>query len=544
MTDPYAPRFEVRISGLTLASDVTNQATSLSVETNLDLAGAFGINLYNPDNTVLDSPLFDLGKTVEIHLGYGRDLKPAFLGEITAIAPSFPGDGAPTVTITGYDKSYKMRRSQPEPTEHTFVNDSEIAADIAVANGLVPIVDPTSGMHEKIIQAESDMAFLKSRADDHFMDVYVEWDRLHFQYPRPQTTVHVLEWGRTLSSFTPRISSAGLAGIEVVRDYNQELAQTIFGMALAVDFDPHNLLERLGSSAMDLLTAMVRKKILRNKIENPVDAVVVAKALLANLLEGMYEGSGSCIGIPDLTAGNYVEIRGVGTRFGGTYRARKVAHHIDANGFRTDFEISQRAHTSLLSSLRDHISDEPSPNKADRFFGVTVATVVDNNETTAKPPTTPIGRVKLSYPGLSSSVTSGWAPCARPMAGSNIGFYALPEPGEQVLVAFEKGDLGHPYVLGSLWHAKARPPTTNADGQNNKRIIRSRAGHTITFDDTGNVGKLVIEDRGGSSIVMDATDGSITITARADLRLAAKNAISLQVGGTKLTVSPQDVNIT
>ena len=544
MTVPYAPRFEVRISGLTLAAEVSSQTTALSVETNLDLAGAFSLNLYNPDNTLLDSPLFDLGKTVEVHLGYGNDLKPAFLGEITAIAPSFPGEGASTVTVAGYDKSYKMRRSQPEPTEHTFVNDSELAAGIAVANGLVPIVDPTSGMHEKIIQAESDMAFLKSRADDHFMDVYVEWDRLHFQYPRPQTTAHVLEWGRTLSSFNPRISSACLAGVEVIRDYNQELAQTIFGMALAADFDPRNLVERLGSSAMDLLSSMVRKRILRTKIENPFDAVVVAKSLLADLLEGMYEGSGSCIGLPDLAAGGYVDIRGVGKRFSGTYRARKVTHRIDINGFRTDFEISQRAHTSLLSSLRDHITEEPSPNKADRFFGVTVATVVDNNETTARPPTTPTGRVKLSYPGLSSNITSGWAPCARPSAGNDMGFYALPECGEQVLVAFEKGDLGHPYVLGSLWNAKARPPVTNADGQNNTRIIKSRAGHTITFDDTGNVGKLVIQDKGGSSIVMDATDGSITIAARADLKLTAKNTISLEVDGTKLTVSPQDVNIT
>src|SRR5690349_7137118 len=467
MTDPYAPRFDIRISGLTLAADVTSQATGLSVETNLDLAGAFNISLHNPDNTLLDSPLFDIGKTVEIHLGYGNDLKPALLGEITAIAPSFPSDGAPAVTVTGYDKSYKMRRSQPGATKHQFINDSEIAGKIAVANGLVPIVDPTTGIHEKpIMQTESDMAFLKARASDHFMDVYVEWDRLHFQYPRPQTAAHVLEWGSNLSSFTPRISSAGLAGVQVIRDYNQELAQTIFGMALAVDIDPHNVVERLGGSAIDLLTSMVRKKILRDKIENPFDVVVVAKSLLANLLEGMYEGSGTCIGIPDLTAGNYIEIRGVGKRFSGTYRTRKVTHHIDANGFRTEFEITQRTQTSLLSSLREYITEEPSPNKADKFFGVTVATVTANNETTDTPPTTPTGRVKLYYPGLSEDITSGWAPCARPMAGSNMGFYALPEVDEQVLVAFDKGDLSHPYVLGSLWHDKARPPITNSDGQN------------------------------------------------------------------------------
>ena len=68
------------------------------METDLDLAGSFTSTLRNPDNTLLDSALLDLGKTVEIHLGYGNDLEPAFLGEIASIEPSFPTDGPPTVT--------------------------------------------------------------------------------------------------------------------------------------------------------------------------------------------------------------------------------------------------------------------------------------------------------------------------------------------------------------------------------------------------------------------------------------------------------------
>lgn len=542
--DPYAPRFEIRISGLTLTANVTNLTSSLTVETNLDLAGTFSIALHNPDNSLLDSALFDLGKTVEIHLGYGNDLEPAFLGEITSIAPSFPTDGAPAVRVSGYDKSYKMRRNQPEPTEYKFVNDSAVAARIAIENGLIPIVDPTPGVHKKLIQAESDMAFLKSRAERYFMDVYVEWDRLHFQFPRPQTAAHILEWGRNLSSFSPTISSAGLASIQFIRGYNQELAQTIAGIALALDFDPTNLQERLGSSAMDLLASLVRKGIRHNKVDNPLDAAVVAKSMLANLLEGMYEGTGTCIGIPGLTAGNYIAIRGVGKRFSGTYRTRRVTHRIDGSGFHTEFEITQRGHASLMSLLRKHIAEEPSPNKAEQFFGVWVATVVDNNEIMDVPPETPMGRVKVSYPGLSKTITSGWAPCARPMGGKNMGFYALPEPGEQVLIAFEEGDLARPYVLGSLANALALPPDTNSDGQNNKRIIKSRAGHTITFDDTLDVGKLVIEDKHGSSIVMDSTDGSITISAHSNLKLVAKTTVSLEVGATALTVSPQDVNVT
>jgi phage protein D/phage baseplate assembly protein gpV len=542
-TSFYAPSFSIRVSGLTMAADLTQQVSRLTVETNLDIAGTFSLSVRNPDNALLDSALFDLGKTVEIHLGYTDDLQPAFLGEITSIAPSFPTDGPPVVTVTGYDKSYKMRRNQPEPTEYRYVNDSIVAAQIAVENGLIPIVDPTPGLHKQLIQAESDMAFLKSRAERYFFDVFVEWDRLHFQFPRPQLDAIVLEWGRNLSSFYPKISSAGLAGLQIVRDYNQELAQSIFGIALAADFDLANLEERLGSSAMELLTSLIRKGVRTGKVDNPIDAMLLAKSMLSNLLEGLYEGSGSCIGIPELTAGKYIAVHGVGKRFSGTYRARKVTHTIDDNGFRTEFEITQRSHASLMSLLRKQIVEEPSPNKPEQFFGVWVATVIDNNETVDVPPEIPMGRVRLSYPGLSTKVTSGWAPCARPMGGKDMGFYALPEPGEQVLIGFENGELARPYVLGSLSNALAMPPATNVDGLNSKRIIKSRAGHTITFDDTLNDGQLVIEDTTGSSITLDATDGSVTIEAKRSLTLKATEKIDIEAGATKISLDGATVDI-
>lgn len=541
----FAPRFEVRISGVTLAAGLADQVLSLVVETDLDIAGSFTLVLRNADNALLDSALIDLGKTVEIHLGYGTDLQPAFLGEIAAVEPSFPADGPPTVRVSGYDKSYRMRRTQPEPTEYRFLNDSLIAARIAVENGLIPVVDPTPGLPETITQVESDMAFLKSRAERYFFDVYVDWDRLHFQFPRPQLAAHVLEWGRNLSSFRPRISAAGLAGLQVVRGYNQELAQSITVAALAADFDLDDLVERLGSAALQLLASLVRKGIRTGSVDNPLQAAVLARALLADLLEGMYEGDGSCIGLPDLRAGRYIEIRGVGTRFGGTFRLRKVTHRIDGNGFTTEFAITQRSHSSLLGLLRKKVVEEPSPNRAEPFYGVVVAEVQDNRELLSVPPAVPLGRVKVSYPGLSPGFTSGWAPCARPMGGKGMGFYAVPEKGEQVLVAFERGDLSRPYVLGSLWSAKQPPPVTDPTGTNATRVIRSRAGHTITFDDTADLGKLVIEDKAGSAITLDASTGAVRIEAQGNLTISARGTITLEAAGgaRKITMTPVAVDV-
>lgn len=544
MSEPFfAPRFAVRISGVTMAADVSSQVQQVSVETNLDVAGKFSITLRNPDNALLDSALFDLGKTVEIHLGYGNDLHPAFLGEITAIEPEFPADGGPVVVVSGADKSYRLRRSQPEPTTYSATSDSIVAARIAAEHGLIPVVDPTPPFLEPITQTTSDMAFLKSRAEQYFFDVYVEWDRLHFQFPRPATAAHVLEWGRNLASFSPRISASGLAGLQIIRDYNQELAQSIFGIALAMDFDLDDLEEKVGSAAMDLLASLVRTGIRKGKADNPFDAMRLAKSLLAQLLDGLYEGTGSCVGVPDLAAGDHIAIEGVGKRFSGTYRVRKVHHVIGEHGFRTTFEIAQNAHSSLLGMLRKHL-DEPPPDKEPPMSGVLVAEVVDNHEIASAK--VPFGRVKVRYPSLGDKVTSVWAPCAAPMAGSGTGFYALPEKGEQVLVAFVGGDLAGPYVIGRLWNATARPPVTNVDGKNDKKVIKSRAGHTITFDDTAELGKLVVEDGRGSTLTLNSVDGSITISATQNLTLKAGGTISLEAaqGATKITMDATHVDVT
>jgi uncharacterized protein involved in type VI secretion and phage assembly len=199
-----------------------------------------------------------------------------------------------------------------------------------------------------------------------------------------------------------------------------------------------------------------------------------------------------------------------------------------------------------MGLLREQMLEEPAPNRAEQFYGVVVGEVRDNNEMHDVPPKVPIGRVRVAFPGLSDKFSSAWAPCARPMGGAGMGFYALPEPGEQVLVAFEHGDLSKPYVLGSLWTVKQRPPTNNLDGLNSKRVIRSRAGHTITFDDTLDVGALKIEDRFGSKITLDSTDGSLTIAAAGNLELRANGTVTISAMGgvTKISMDETQVNVT
>jgi phage baseplate assembly protein V len=191
--------------------------------------------------------------------------------------------------------------------------------------------------------------------------------------------------------------------------------------------------------------------------------------------------------------------------------------------------------------------------------GVAVATVADNNDPDN------MGRVKVKYPWFSNSSQSYWAPIAVPMAGNDRGVYFLPEVNDQVLVAFERGDLSHPYVVGAVWNGKDAPPSKNTGGKNDVRMIKSRKGHVLTFDDGSkgvvsiqlNDGKIIvidddrikIDDNNNNTITITAQSGEISISASGTLKLSGAS-ISLQSQGDlqlnatgNLTISGTMVNI-
>src|SRR5690606_22707710 len=105
-----------------------------------------------------------------------------------------------------------------------------------------------------------------------------------------------------------------------------------------------------------------------------------------------------------LRAGEMVEIRNAGKRFSGKYRLSRVTHTIDEGGYRTSFEVTQRASSLLLQSLRKKLTDEPPPNKQPPLQGVMVG-IVRNNIADPKG----LGRVQVSFPDLSEINLSQWA---------------------------------------------------------------------------------------------------------------------------------------
>lgn len=166
-----------------------------------------------------------------------------------------------------------------------------------------------------------------------------------------------------------------------------------------------------------------------------------------------------------------------------------------------------------------------------RLYGVVVGRVTNNQDPDN------LGRVKVKFPWLSDSDESFWARLATPMAGNQRGMYFLPEVDDEVLVAFEQGDLRFPYILGGLWGGKDHPPTDNGDGKNNLRLIQSRSGHTIRLnDEDGKETIEIIDKTAKNKIVIDTSKNTISITTDKDITLSAPQG--------KITLDAQNLELT
>jgi uncharacterized protein involved in type VI secretion and phage assembly len=174
--------------------------------------------------------------------------------------------------------------------------------------------------------------------------------------------------------------------------------------------------------------------------------------------------------------------------------------------------------------------------------GVALALVTQNQDPDG------LGRVKLRYPWHHQSNESDWVRIAVSMAGPGRGMLFLPEVGDEVLVAFEREDLRYPYVIGCLWNGKEEPPESNANGRNDLRMIKTRKGHTLVFDDADAKGRIelrlndgkrlridddgiALDDGAGNRIEIDSKGGNMTLQAAGKLTLKAP-VIALESSGT------------
>jgi len=163
------------------------------------------------------------------------------------------------------------------------------------------------------------------------------------------------------------------------------------------------------------------------------------------------------------------------------------------------------------------------------FHGVHTALVVDNKDPDNQ------GRVKIGLPWLPDTAGASceaWARLATLMAGPDRGSWFVPDVDDEVLVAFEGGDLRRPFVIGMLWNGQDAPPEQmDVGGRNNKKVLCSRNGVKVTLDDQDGQEQVVLETPGGQILTLKDGPGAIEIED------SNGNSIKLESAGITVTAS-------
>src|SRR6185295_13921638 len=176
----------------------------------------------------------------------------------------------------------------------------------------------------------------------------------------------------------------------------------------------------------------------------------------------------------------------------------------------------------------------PQALRAGKIRGVQLAIVVANQDGEGNPGY----RVKVKFPWLNDQETTFWARIAVPMSGNERGTYVLPEIDDQLLVVFEHGDVGRPLVIGALWSKKQEPVEVNDSAKNNTKLIKSRCGHRIIFDDKQGAEKLIIVDKTKKNkVILDSVNKIVKIESDGDIEVIAKTNVVMHSNALKVGTS-------
>lgn len=513
----------VKINGTSLQTAVMDELYRVEVESSLTLPAMCVLNVHDTGAELINSGPFDLGSSLEVGVAdeQGRGETALFDGEITGIEPDFREGTVADLVVRAYDRSHRLHRGAITKT-YTNMTDSAIASDVANQVSLRADVEATSTEHKHVFQhGQTHMAFLRERARRIGYDVYVEGRTLCFKAGTEQGDTVNLEWGENLRSFRPILSLGEQVSEVEVRGWDPSTKNEIVGRATSGEAAPSIGEQGTGGSLAENAFGSANELTVSTSVADQAEADELAQAILNEYDGAFVEAEGECFGMPELQARKMANITALGNRFNGTYRVTTARHVWNTErDYVTYFTVRGRRDDTLARLL----DRDERPNTTWPVMTGIVTDVDDPDE---------MGRVTVKFPWLNPDLSSHWARVTGIGAGPDRGVYWLPEVNDEVLVAFEQGDIGRPVVIGGLWNGQDATPidkaTSVANGSIVQRALVTRVGHKITLAEE-NAAFVQIETAGGHILVLHDDDGKVEITT------SGGAVLSLDDNGRKITI--------
>ncbi len=544
--------FTVSVDGKPMPADLVPLMVSAVVDDSLNLPDLVILRFRDPDRTVLAKSGMKIGSKLVVAATSRGSTTPAPLitAEVTALEVEFDTTGTFTV-VRGFDPAHRLFRGRRTET-YTQVTASDVAKKVAQRVGLtLGTVDATSTVFDHLSQGGvSDWEFLDGLAREIGHEVAVKDGKFEFRAPKPATDAPppkseqaeplLLRQGSDLVRFRAVVTSAEQVKEVQVRGWDVASKKALVGTAPAKTRSAQ--LSGSGVAPTDLAKTFGDPVYVATDVpfrgQSEVDAA--AKALSEQIAGASAEFEGAARGNPKIHAGTAIAIDNLGAPFDGKYVVTSSRHSYDqTTGYTTHFAVTGRQERSLFG-----LASGTGSRRAQT--GVAIAQVSDARDPQHQ------GRVKLTFPWLSDDYVSDWARTVHAGAGKDRGFYVLPEVGDEVLVAFEQGDIRRPYVVGGLFNGVDTPkpgPIDDVDGGSgaiNRRSVVSRRGHRIDLldQDGRKEGIALATGDGKHTFTLDATGSTVTLHSDGSVTIEAKSGVTVDAGTGSLKLTGGDVSIT
>ncbi len=471
-----------------------------------------------------------------------------FIGVITDVQLDNSIDGLNTVVL--YAASPTIAMDGAIRNAHYYDKTASDIVGSIVGNYPVTVgtIESTKGTYKFDTQyRETDFAYIMRLAAGSGMFAWYSGKDFNLGPAGGAHTVE-LKWREDLGAFRMGL---GTAPTEFKSDvYNYEQKKTYSQDSKSISQDA--VLSNLSKTSPE-----ASKKIYKDSGFSAAPKMVAdAQTLDKTLKNERRKAMGSmirCVGqsiVPELHVGSCARIAGM-EKLDGQYWVTGVCHIFNESGkyhntfactpldiaypggkiAREDLEAG-KTRKGETASVENVVETRKAP-----VVGMHVARVVDLQDPEK------LGRIKISYPWLDSEQTA-WVRMIVPHAGKDRGWYALPEPDDEVLVGYEHGNTDHPVVLGCLYNKGNAPMQEAISADNDVKMFMTRSGNKIVLNDKSGSEQIVISQKDGKNrIVLDISGPSIAISTEGDISLKGKKNITIEADQGITIKASSDVKI-
>ena len=171
---------------------------------------------------------------------------------------------------------------------------------------------------------------------------------------------------------------------------------------------------------------------------------------------------------------------------------------------------------------------------AEKHFGLYPGVVEDNVDPDEK------GRVTVKLKWIDPNYVTRWAPVAQIYAGPGYGGYWVPEIGDQVIIAFLRGELRKPIIVGSIYSEGHKPPHKRTKTQDPK-VLRTKAGHMLLMEDKDQPKIKLIDKTGNNEVEINSEENIVTVRAADHVVVEAGGNVQVDAGGSASINAGQDI---